>query len=375
VRVIVCPDSFTGTLSASEAAAAMREGWLSVSPADEVVLVPLSDGGPGFASAMAKALSGSTMLCEVAGPNGELVVAEWARAGDVAFIESANACGLHLVGDSEIWDRSTTGVGQLIAHAIADGCTHIVVGLGGSGTNDAGLGALISLGARVFDDADKDITSVVARGPRAFATIARIDLTDALHATSGVTIEVATDVDNPLLGLRGASHEFSPQKGATTRDVIELEAAINTVHVAIGRRSDGKDPAVALGAGAAGGLGYGLLCLNASRTPGISRIIEAVHFRDVISNAKVILTGEGHFDWQSLRGKVINGVADAAMEYAIPVVVIAGQVSIGRRDWSAIGVSAAYAISEEVPLEQSLADAYNALRDTTARAAKTWSRA
>ena len=375
MRVIVCPDSFTGTLSASEAATAIAEGWLATSPQDEVVLLPLSDGGPGFAGSMAQALGGEIFVSEVRGPEGNPVAAEWTRVGTAAYIESAAACGLHLVGQSVIWNRSTFGVGQLMMHAIASGCSEIVVGLGGSGTNDAGLGALIALGAKVFDKDGVEISDEISRGPEHFERISRIDLSDAMRHVTDVSIEIATDVENPLLGLRGASHEYAPQKGASTQDVIRLEALLTHVSEVIGRRADGKNPAVALGAGAAGGLGYGLMCINAVRSSGIRRIMSAVNFRQAINGAKVIVTGEGHFDWQSLRGKVVTGVADAAMELAVPVVVIAGQVSIGRRDWSAIGVSAAYAVSEDVSLEQSLSEAFNSVRDMAARVAKTWARA
>ncbi len=372
MRVLVCPDSFTGTLSASEAALAIRDGWLATSPADEIVLCPMSDGGPGFASAMANALHGEVMLSEVRGPETDLVSAQWTRVGSTAFIEAAEACGMHLVGTSTIWNRNTFGVGQLIEKAVDAGCTHIVVGLGGSSTNDAGLGSLVALGAVARNRDGHDISSTLT--PENFHEIAEFDLTPALHKISGVTIEIATDVDNPLLGLRGASREYAPQKGASDIDVIRLEAQLEHVHTVLGRRNDGKDPAVALGAGAAGGLGYGLMWLGGVRTPGIQRIQQALGFADLAASADLIVTGEGHFDWQSLRGKVINGVADMALNYAVPVVVIAGQVSIGRRDWGSIGVSAAYSLSDAVGLDESLAHPFESLRNVTARAAKSWAR-
>ncbi|MEY4348489.1 MAG: hypothetical protein RIS43_908 [Actinomycetota bacterium] len=372
MRVLICPDSFTGTLSASEAALAIREGWLATSPADDITLCPLSDGGPGFASAMAHALGGEAILCEVQGPAGDKVSAQWTKVGATAFIESAEACGMHLVENSTIWQRTTYGVGQLIAQAIDAGCTHVVVGLGGSGTNDAGIGALLALGAVAHDVDGKNLSDSIT--PERFQQIESFDVSKAQQRTAGITIEIATDVDNPLLGLRGASREYGPQKGATDIDVIKLEAALEHIHGVLGRKADGKDPAVALGAGAAGGLGYGLMWLGGVRTPGISRIHQALGFEDLVADADIIVTGEGHFDWQSLRGKVVHGVAEVALNHAVPVVVVAGQVSIGRRDWGNIGVSAAYSMSEDVGLDESITHAFDSLRLVAARAAKTWAR-
>ena len=374
MRVLVCPDSFTGTLSASEAAAAIAEGWQHTAATDEITLMPLSDGGPGFADAMATALSGAVYALEAKNLEGMPAVSHWVRVGDTAYIESASVIGMHLVTTSTIWQRTSFGVGELICAAIDSGCKKIVVGLGGTGTNDAGLGALIALGAQVFDDADDDISLKVKAGPEYFSEIARVNLAPALVKVSTVEIEVATDVDNPLLGLRGASHEYAPQKGAHQSDVIQLEALLHKVSSAIGRRADGKDPAVALGAGAAGGLGFGLLALGATRTSGIDRILDALELDDVLRNVDLVVTGEGHFDWQSLRGKVIAGVSRRAMQVGRPVIVVAGQLSLTRRDWGDIGVSAAYSVVEFAGFDASMNEPYAALRDTAARLARTWSR-
>jgi glycerate kinase len=203
--------------------------------------------------------------------------------------------------------------------------------------------------------------------------VARVDLAPALSRLRGAEVVAASDVDNPLLGLRGATNGFAPQKGADQAAVMELEGSLEAFAAAAGRRPDGKDPAVALGAGAAGGLGFALLHLGATRVPGIATVLDTVRLADRIADADVVVTGEGAFDWQSLRGKVVSGVAEAAMAQGRGCVVLAGRVEVGRREYAATGVSAAYAVVDDAGgVEAALADPAARLADLAARIARTW---
>ena len=276
MRVLVSPDCFTGTLTSVEAATAIRDGWLKEHPEDEVVIAPLSDGGPGFVGGLHAVLGGELITAIVTGPLGEKTPAQFLFRGNEAWIESAQACGLHLVAADKRDPRitSTYGVGELIANAIDRGAKTITVGLGGSGTNDAGAGMLAALGAT----ADGEL----AAGGAKLKSLSKVDLSAALEKMSDIELIVASDVDNPLLGLRGATAVFGPQKGADDFAVMELEGALENFAALCGRRSDGKDPAVALGAGAAGGLGYGLLLLGGTRVAGIETVLEIVKLDDCL---------------------------------------------------------------------------------------------
>lgn len=368
MRVLVAPDSFGGTMTAVTAAAAMAAGWTSASPDDEVITRPMSDGGPGFAGVVAAALDAELVDASVTGPLGDEVSATFALDGATAYVEAAQACGLALVPPADRDPEETTsyGVGQLIRAALRAGATRVVVGLGGTATNDAGAGMLAALGATADGPLDC--------GPGQFRRLHRVDLAPARETLAGVEMVVATDVDIPLLGLRGASRSFGPQKGADTDAVARLESALEHFHHLVGRTSDGKDPGVALGAGAAGGLGYALIALGAARVPGITTVMDIVGLPELITSSDVVITGEGNFDWQSLRGKVVHGVATSALSQVKPCVVIAGQVSLGRREYAASGVAAAYSVSDMAGgVAESMADPVASLTAATARVAKTWS--
>jgi len=384
VRVLVAPDCFTGTLSAGEAAEAIAEGWRRSAPDDDLTLLPLSDGGPGFLDVLSRALGGVTVSVTVNDPLGRpvpaavLLVDEGGRR--TAYIESAQACGLHLLAEGERVPTvtSTFGVGQLIEAAVAEGATRVVLGLGGSGTNDGGAGMLAALGA-----GDRH---ALAAGGAKLGDLAD----DGLHELSQVRerlhtteLVLATDVDSPLLGLQGASAVFGPQKGATPEMTQHLEAALGHFSEVVGKvvpaRRDlltgrkmrlDREP----GAGAAGGLGYGLILLGGHRVSGVQAVLEAVGFGALVQAADLVVTGEGRFDQQSLRGKVVAGVAEAALANATPTVVIAGQTLVGRREAMALGISGTYAVAEnpgQVPA--ALADPVGTLLALAARVALTWS--
>ena len=243
--------------------------------------------------------------------------------------------------------------------------------------NDAGAGVWYALGATAIDQDGSDGTPLLRQGGSALAAVASVDLRLALGAVGEVDLVIASDVDNPLLGLRGATNGYSRQKGADDAAVMELEGALERVVAAVGRRADGKDPAVALGAGAGGGLGYGLMCLNATRVPGIATVLETVGLDALISQCDVVVTGEGSFDWQSLRGKVVSGVAAAALEQGRPCVVLAGQVQVGRREFAASGVTAAFSVIDYLTergrdQQQAFDDPWGSLSALASRVAQTW---
>jgi glycerate kinase len=381
VRVLICPDKFAGTLTAVEAAEAIAAGWRRTAPDDELALVPLADGGPGFVEVLHAALGGELVPARVRGPLAASVDASLLLVGDTAYVECAQACGLHLVPERDRDPRVTTtyGVGELIRVALERGATRIVVGLGGSATNDAGAGLLAALGATARSADGSDATALLASGGGVLGQVAQVDLGPALHAVAGARLVLASDVDNPLLGLRGATNGFGRQKGGDDAALMRLEGALESFAAVVGRRADGKDPAVALGAGAAGGLGYALLLLGAEREPGIATVLATLDLPGRIAGSDLVVTGEGGFDWQSLRGKVVSGVAAAALEQGRGCVVLAGRVEVGRREYAATGVSAAYAVVDDLHdrgLDAGLAltEPAEHLAALAERAARTWSR-
>jgi glycerate kinase len=385
VHVVIAPDCFTGTLTAQQAAEAMAQGWRESAPQDLLTLVPLSDGGPGFVDVLAGARpEAETVLVTVTDPLGREVPAA-VLVVDVggtrtAYLESAQAAGLHLLAADERNPAvtSTWGVGQLLDAALAAGATRIVVGLGGSGTNDAGAGMLAALGVGAAEE--------LARGGLALADIgddALGGLDAARNRFGSVELVLASDVESPLLGLQGASAVFGPQKGASPELAQALEGAlgrfVEVVRRTVPEQTDlltgkprrlDKEP----GAGAAGGLGYALYLLGATRVSGVAEVLRAVGLRDLLAAADLVVTGEGSFDWQSLQGKVVAGVAGLALETATPSVVIAGQTLVGRREAMTLGLSGSYAVAETPEqVEAAMADPVGTLARRTARVAATWS--
>lgn len=321
MRVIVCPDKFAGTLSAVQASAAIAEGWSRVRT-DDVIQVPLADGGPGFIEVLHANLGGVLHDVEVHDPLGRPVTAQWLRVGRTAYIEAAQANGLALL-DAEQRDpqrASTYGVGELIA-AARDMDT-IVVGLGGSATNDGGRGAV-----------------------------------EALGGLSVPELIVATDVDSPLLGPHGATYGFAVQKGARPDQLPSLEQRMEQW------AAQDLELAKTPGAGAAGGLGFGLMVLGGRRVSGIELVMDAVGLRQACAHADLLITGEGTFDWQSLHGKVVSGVRSVAGE--APVIVLAGRVQLEDSPLPA------YSLVDEVGERRALSDAAGALAETAVRVAGT----
>lgn len=366
MRILIAPDDFKGTLPAAAAAAAIAEGWLRTRPATSCQLRPLSDGGPGFVAALAVARDVPLRTVSTRDAFGRRVEAHWCLAQGTAFLEVAEVVGLHLGAD--VMHASSTGVGDLIAAALDAGAHEIVIGLGGTNVNDAGAGLLAALGARALDANGSPVD--LASGPLPLSAVAAVDLSEPLRRLAGVRVVAATDVDVPLLGPRGATYGFAPQKGALDVDLLRLETALATFSRACGRRADGKDAAVVLGAGAAGGLGYALLRLGAERVAGIEFVLDVSDLD--LTAVDLVVTGEGALDWQSMRGKVVSGVASRCLQAGIPVIAIAGRVDITARERSEMGLDAAYSVSELVGEREALATPTEALAAAAARVARTW---
>lgn len=373
MRVLLAPDCFGGTLSAPAAAQALADGWTRSRPGDELVLLPMSDGGPGFLDA----LPGSPVSVLVQDPLGRPTLATWLLDGTTAYIESAQACGLHLLDPAERDPGVTTtyGVGQLVRAAVEAGATRIVLGLGGSATNDGGAGLLAALGV-----VSEDAAGPLAPGGLALARAVRLVGEPALR---GVVLVAATDVDHPLLGPHGATACFAAQKGPLSPypgSADELEAALAHWADLVEKRLSVQVRDLP-GAGAAGGLGFALLALGGTRRSGVELVAEAVGLGAELARADLVVTGEGTFDASSLRGKVVGGVARAALAAGVPCVVLAGVVAdevasgvaSGERVSDVAGVEASYSLVEEVGRERALTAPAEALATLAARIAGQWS--
>lgn len=365
MRVLIAPDKFAGTLTAVEAAEAIAEGWRRRAPQDELVLVPMADGGPGFCDVLHASLGGDLHAVTVSGPYGDPVQATVLVVGATAYIESAQACGIHLTPQNRRDpERATTrGVGEMVEAAIAAHATRIVIGLGGSGTNDGGAGFLAALGALPTPEGAMD------RGPSSLATLESVDLKPARRRVEGITITAASDVDNPLLGLIGATNVYGPQKGVVEDRKVAVDATLVTLAAATDKKL-----ALAKGAGAAGGLGFALLLLGATREPGIEMVSEVVGLLEKARQCDLVVTGEGAFDFSSRSGKVPNGVAAVAAQALQPCIALAGQVLIGAREMRAVGIESAYSMVDLVGEEASFADPAGSLAQLAERTARTWSR-
>jgi glycerate kinase len=366
VRVLVAPDKFAGTLGAPEAARAIADGWTRAAPHDEVTRLPMADGGPGFVDALHDALGGRLHGVTVRGSTGVDVPVTLLQVDDAVYLESAQACGLQL-GAPTARTASTWGVGEAVRAALDLGPATVVVGLGGSATNDGGAGLLGALGAA----ADRPLDA----GPDGLRGVTRVDLAAARALVGDVRLVAASDVDVPLLGMFGATKTFGPQKGLDDADVLEVDGLLDGwVQAACGPTPAERRVADSPGAGAAGGLGLALLLLGAERRPGVDVVAEAVGLDAACAAADLVVSGEGSYDHTSRSGKVVHGVAQVAARHARPCVAVAGQVTVGAREMRAMGVESAYAMVDLVGPERSFTDPAGALADVAERVARTWSR-
>lgn len=362
MRIVIAPDKFAGTLSAPQAAEAIARGWLRRRPDDDVELCPMSDGGPGFVDALHGALGGEVREVPVPGLAGGTVVAHFLLVGETAYLESAQAVSLDALPPQRRtpMTSSSFGLGLLLAAALDAGARRIVVGVGGTATNDGGAGLLAALGA----------TAGGARldaGPAGLAGLSGVDLSGAHELFAGVELIVATDVDTQLLGLIGATKTFGPQKGLSEEDLLIADAHLQRFAECTDRKL-----ATAPGAGAGGGIGFALMLLGGVRAAGIGLIAETLRLAERTASADLVLTGEGSFDFSSRAGKVPYGVAEIAGAALRPCVVLAGRVLIGSREMRALGIEAAYAMSDLAGEERSLAEAETVLADLAERVARTW---
>jgi glycerate kinase len=372
VQVLICPDKFAGTLSAVEVAAAIAAGWTAAAPADRVVSRPLADGGPGFIEVIAGALGGHRIPMPTLDPLGRPVSGEVLVVGERAYLESAQACGLHLLAPAERDPKITTsyGLGLLITAAVESGVREIVIGLGGSAVNDGGAGMLGALDAAALDAAGYAL-------PPGGAALSGCVALGGVPRLRGVRLIAATDVDNPLTGLHGASSVYGPQKGATRQDVLLLDAALETFAAVLEKSLPGcpADLARRPAGGAAGGLGAAIQAVGGGVVSGITLIRELTGLDAALDEADLVITGEGSFDAQSLRGKLVSGVAEGARDRGLPCVVLAGQASAGRREAAAAGVTETHSLVEFFgDLDDAMARPAEGLAALAGRLAAQWSR-
>ncbi len=356
MRVVVAPDSYKGSITALGVAEAIERGVRAVFPGADVSKVPIADGGEGTVDALVVATKGRIEERTVRGPLGDPVSARWGVLGDgeTAVIEMAAASGLPLVPRERRDPRVTTtyGTGELVRAALDARLRKLVVGIGGSATNDGGAGFASALGVRFLDAAGRELPE----GGAALARLERIDLSGLDPRLAAARIVVACDVDNPLIGSRGASAVFGPQKGATPDMVRELDAALAR-YAEVARAATGRDVAMEPGAGAAGGLGGGLLLFTPARLrSGVSIVLETTDFDALVKGADLVITGEGRTDFQTAMGKAPVGVAAAAKRHGVPVVCLAGGLGDGAGDVLTKGIDAlASTVPGPMSLEECLA--------------------
>lgn len=372
MKIVIAPDSFKESLSALEVAEAIAKGWASVYPDAEICLLPMADGGEGTVDALLAATGGERRECQVRGPLGAPVQAHWGwLAGNTAVIEMAAASGLHWVpsGQRDATVTSSYGTGELIREALDGGAKRIILGLGGSATNDGGAGLLQALGMRLLDRDGAEL----AAGGAALAQLYQIDMAGLDSRLLGVQVDVAADVDNPLCGPRGASAVFGPQKGASPEQVASLDTALQSMANVVAATL-GEDFSQVPGVGAAGGLGFAAKAfLRAGFRPGIELVAELSGLAEAVQDADLVITGEGRLDAQSLHGKTPVGVARVAQAAGVPVIALAGSLGEGYQRMYPVGIDAAFSLAPgPITLEQACAQAASELTARAADVARVW---
>lgn len=386
MRVLIAPDSFGSTLGPVQTAAAMAEGWARGAPHDDLRLLPLSGGGPGFLDVVQRAVGGDTVATTVSDPLGREVPAAVLLVDEphgrrTAYVEAAQATGMHLLGADERDPRltSTWGVGRLLETAVEEGATRVVVGVGGGSTNDGGAGMLAALGAGP--------ASALARGGLALADLADdalLGMPSVVDRLSGIELVLATDEETPLLGLQGTSAVDAPGKGATPSQAQALEGAVGRFVDVLSRalpapptdlvtgrpRRLDREP----GAGAAGGLGYALLALGARPVGAVAEVLRVTAFEVAAAGSDLVVTATGRLDWTSVRGSVVSGVSEATLATGRPTVLVAGECLVGRRETMSMGIAGCYVVADHPrDVEAMVAEPVATLTARTARVARTWS--
>lgn len=324
MKIVISIDSLKGSLTSIEAANAIKKGILSVDNKSDVVIMPLADGGEGTVEALVQGMNGEEKVISVTGPINEKVNATYGilKETNTAIIEMAQASGLPLV-PAELrnpLNTTTYGVGEIIKEAIEKGCRNFIVGIGGSATNDCGVGMLQALGFEFYDEND----NLVGLGGKVLNQIKRINTENKLKELDECNFKIACDVNNPLYGENGAAYIYGPQKGATKEIVNELDKGLKNFAEVV-KNDLGKDIAHIEGAGAAGGLGFGFLgFLNSKLESGIKIILDEIKLEEVVKDADLVITGEGRLDNQTAMGKAPIGVAKLAKKHGAKVIAIAG---------------------------------------------------
>ncbi|KAF3890241.1 MULTISPECIES: glycerate kinase [Nostocales] len=378
IHFVLAPDSLKGSLSAIAACAAMKLGIhraMGKIPY-QISAVPLADGGEGTVEAFILGIGGEERIETASNPLGDPVQAKWGvLQNGQAVIEMAQASGLTLVpqSDRRPKEASSYGTGQLIRAALDVGCRNLLIGIGGSATTDGGAGALQALGVRLLDADGQELP----RGGFALHRLAKIDLTDLDVRLQDTQITVLSDVDNPLCGENGAAYIYGPQKGATPTDVKGLDAALE--HFAkIAAATTGRDCKTVKGAGAAGGMGFGLMTfLNAQLKAGIDVVLEATQITQKLETADLVLTAEGSIDVQTLRGKALSGVARVAGAAkngkGVPVIAFGGTVRLTSDELQKLGILVSFPLPDApLPLGECIQRAEELLANATERAIRLW---
>jgi len=373
VKIVLAPDSFKGSLSSPDVCAAMKRGILRVLPDADIESVPLADGGEGTLDALLESSGGWRKSGTVRGPLGEEIEAHWGILLDgTAVIECAQAAGLPLVAPEkrDALRASTYGMGQQILAALDAGARKFWIGLGGSATTDGAMGLLSALGARFFDERDCVLTSAGD-----LERLARVETRFLDSRLERCEFTCLSDVSNPLCGDAGASRVFAPQKGATPADVERLERGLTRL-ADVCAEQFGQDKRDAPGAGAAGGLGFGLMIfLRASMRPGIEAVLEASSFEEKLSGAALVLTGEGSLDEQTLRGKTIAGVCRMAKQASVPVVALGGRIALSGAQMEDLGLLSAFSLTDGPrEVRYCLEHGAQLLESAAERVVRLWSR-
>ena len=371
MKIVIAPDSFKETLSAFEVASAIESSFQNVFPEAEIIKIPIADGGEGTVEAMVRATDGSFEFSEVEGPMGNITSAKWGMLGNskTAVIEIAEACGLHLVQANKRnpMTASSFGVGQLVVAALDKGAKKIIIGLGGSATNDGGYGFLRAIGVQFLDSEGNELNGH-------FETLSLLSDINFNHIDTRIkntSIEIACDVDNPLLGEKGASKVFAAQKGASNKMIEELESIMTNYYEIIssqlGRQLNDRP-----GFGAAGGLGFGISAfINSELKSGINIVLEALNFNQYLLDADLVITGEGRIDSQSERGKAPIGVIKYANQLNCKVIVIAGSVDDPKTFNQKFNVTNSYGIvNAKFSIEKAFEEPYGCLKSVSQKAAE-----
>lgn len=363
MKVVIASDSFKGSATSLEVASAIERGILKADSSVEISKFPVSDGGEGLLEVIESLEGYKRITLKVKDPLFNEIEASYVRNEETAFIEMAAASGLPLVPDSKRNPLNTTtfGTGELIKDALDSGVYNLVIGIGGSATNDGGIGMLTALGATFYDNEENEVSPI----GKSLDIIESYDFSNFHKSINNVKVSVACDVDNPLCGVNGASYIYGPQKGADKDMVQFLDNSLNKFSKLVNK----EDEALAPGSGAAGGLGFALKSfLNAELKSGIELVLSAIGFEEAVSKADLVLTGEGKIDGQSKRGKVPVGVAKIAKKFNVPVIAIAGDIGKGTEALYDLGIDGIVSTtSRAMPLAEAMKNSLELSEDEAFR--------